>query len=358
MTTQYPDAGMQDALWPEDRIETLLPANCFDAESAGERYTRLLRADAPGTGSGADSPTVQLWLGCRCAGWAEPPTGEEFHAAIRTAEPSRRQIAILDAWANQTTWTEVLQAWAEHAERTNLWAYGAALEEVMAALGAARYGYSPRHNQYRAAFTEGCTKQTIEIWPNDPEPGGAERTADIDGGSEIVLATAQILKGKLERGEDALARDVIDVITAERLDPAGLEVAVNAITPPYARLVSAVWDRAKTTIARRAEAEFGDAVADPATLGPKAGEALLSRMYARIAIAVEDGRVVATTTTAGGTRRRREWTAAEAAARFRTSGLDAALGGMRQDAGRIRAAAMAATQAGRNEQVADCRTLS
>lgn len=115
MTTQYPDAGMQDALWPEDRIETLLPANCFDAESAGERYTRLLRADAPGTGSGADSPTVQLWLGCRCAGWAEPPTGEEFHAAIRAAEPSRRQIAILDAWANQATWTEVLQAWAEHA---------------------------------------------------------------------------------------------------------------------------------------------------------------------------------------------------------------------------------------------------
>ncbi len=243
-------------------------------------------------------------------------------------------------------------------EETNLWTYGAALEEAMAALGAARYGYSPRHNQYRAAFTEGCTKQTIEIWPNDPEPGGAERTADVDGGSEIVLATAQILKGKLERGEDALARDVIDVITAERLDPAGLEVAVNAITPPYARLVSAVWDRAKTTIARRAEAEFGDAVADPATLGPKAGEALLSRMYARIAIAVEDGRVVATTTTAGGTRRRREWTAAEAAARFRTSGLDAALDGMRQDAGRIRAAAMAATQAGRNEQVADCRTLS
>ena len=60
---------------------------------------------------------------------------------------------------------------------------------------------------------------------------GAERTAEVDGGNEIVLATAQILKGKLERGEDALARDVIDVITAERLDPASIEVAVNAITP-------------------------------------------------------------------------------------------------------------------------------
>ena len=240
-------------------------------------------------------------------------------------------------------------------EATNLWTQGAALDDAMTALGADKYGYSPKHKQYRAAFTEGSTRQTLEIWPNDPEPRGAERTAEIDGANEIALATAQILKGKLERGEDALARDVIDVITAERLDPASIEVAVNAITPPYARLISAVWDRARITIARRAEAEFGDAIADPATLGPKAGEAILSRMYAQIAIAVEDGRIVATTTTAGGTTRRREWTVAEAAERFRTSGLDAALSGMRQDAGRIRDSATAAMQAGRNEQIADCR---
>ena len=243
-------------------------------------------------------------------------------------------------------------------ETTNLWTHGAALGEAMTSLGADNYGYSPKHNQYRAAFTEGSTRQTLEIWPNDPEPRGAERAADIDGGNEIVLATAQILKGKLERGEDALARDVIDVITAERLDPASLEVAVNAVTPPYARLVGAVWDRAKTTIARRAETEFGDAVADPATLGPRAGEAILFRMYARIAIAVEDGRIVATTTTARGTTRRHEWTAGEAAERFRTSGLDAALSGMRQDAERIRDAATAAAKTGRNEQVADCRSTS
>ena len=243
-------------------------------------------------------------------------------------------------------------------EKTNLWTYGAALDDAMTALGADKYGYSPKHKQYRAAFTEGSTRQTLEIWPNDPEPRGAERAAEIDRVSEVVLATAQILKGKLERGEDALARDVIDVITAERLDPAGLEVAVNAVTPPYARLVGAVWDRAQTTIARRAEAEFGDTIADPATLGPRAGEAILARMYARIAVAVEDGRIVATTTTAGGTMRRREWTAGEAAERFVTSGVDAALSGMRQDARRIRDAATAATQAGRNEHIADCRSTS
>ena len=114
-TTRCFEADARDTLWPEDRTEMLLPAGCFDAEPAGERYTRLLRPDAPGEGSGAASPTIQLWLGCRCAGWVEPPTAEEFRAAIRAAEPSRRQIAILDAWANQAAWTEALQAWAEHA---------------------------------------------------------------------------------------------------------------------------------------------------------------------------------------------------------------------------------------------------
>ena len=243
-------------------------------------------------------------------------------------------------------------------ERTDLWAHGAALDDAMTALGADKYGYSPKHNQYRAAFTVGSTRPTLEIWPNDPEPRGAEGASEIDGGNEIVLATAQILKGKLERGEEALARDTIDVITAARLDPASLEVAVNAITPPYTRLISTVWDRAKTTIARRAEAEFGDAIADPATLGPRAGEAIRSRMYAQIAITVEDGRIVATTTTAGGTTRRHEWTAAEAAEQFRTSGLDAALSGMRQDAGRIRDAATAAAKAELNERIADCRSTA
>ena len=122
-------------------------------------------------------------------------------------------------------------------EKTNLWTHGAALDDAMTALGADKYGYSPKHKQYRAAFTEGSTRQTLEIWPNDPEPRGAERTAEVDGGNEIVLATAQILKGKLERGEDALARDVIDVITAERLDPASL--ALRPFVPEDAEAVYA-----------------------------------------------------------------------------------------------------------------------
>ena len=102
-------------LWPEDRQETLLPAESFDDEPAGERFTKLLRLNEPTTAWGPDSPTITLWLGCRCAGWPRMPTSREFHEAVRAERPTSRQRAILDAWANQADWTEVLQAWAEHA---------------------------------------------------------------------------------------------------------------------------------------------------------------------------------------------------------------------------------------------------
>lgn len=102
-------------LWPEDRPETLLPAEHFEDAPAGERFTKLLRLSEPVTAAGPDSPTVALWLGCRCAGWPRTPTSREFYDAIRAKRPTSRQCAILDMWANQADWTEVLQAWAEHA---------------------------------------------------------------------------------------------------------------------------------------------------------------------------------------------------------------------------------------------------
>lgn len=38
-----------EALWPEDRQETLLPAESFGDEPAGERFARLLRLNEPAT---------------------------------------------------------------------------------------------------------------------------------------------------------------------------------------------------------------------------------------------------------------------------------------------------------------------
>ena len=108
-------SDQEAGLWPEDREQTLLPAESFGDQPASERFTKLLRLNEPVTASGPDSPTIALWLGCRCAGWPRTPTGREFYDAVRAKRPTSRQRAILDAWANQADWTEVLQAWAEHA---------------------------------------------------------------------------------------------------------------------------------------------------------------------------------------------------------------------------------------------------
>ena len=161
-----------------------------------------------------------------------------------------------------------------------LWKRSESLNGVMRALGAEAYGYNAKRRQYRAAFRIGNESQTVEIWAHEPQPRGAERETDVDGSVELVLATSQILKGKLERGEDALPRDLLDVITAERQDPESLEVAVNAIEPPYARLVMGGWEAAAEAVRARAEHELeGAGGADPRDLGPRASGAIGDRMY-------------------------------------------------------------------------------
>ena len=233
-----------------------------------------------------------------------------------------------------------------------LWKQSEGLNGVMRSLGAEACGYNARRRQYRAAFHVGNESQTVEIWPHEPQPRGAERETEVDGGVELVLATSQILKGKLERGEDALPRDLLDVITAARRDPESLEVAVNAIEPPYARLVMGVWEAAAATIRARAGHELGEAVGlDPKDLGPGAGHAVRDRMYAGIRIEARKALILIATTAADGVERTRCLSPAEARGRFESEGLNAALVGMRQDADEVRRAATAAAEAGRDEIV-------
>ena len=205
-TTRYPEADTQDTLWPEDRIETLLTAGCFDAEPAGERYARLLGADAPGKGSGADSPTIHLWLGCRCAGWAEPPSGEEFtprsarlsraggrsqsstpgrtrRRGPRHCRPGRSTPTRCASWRRRCTGRDWPDAGSPRPST-----------------GGRRTATSPNHERRTAAVAR-AGRHTVDENPGTAEasPGEPRRTngaearrldrAEVDGGNEIVLAT-------------------------------------------------------------------------------------------------------------------------------------------------------------------------
>ena len=67
------------------------------------------------------------------------------------------------------------------------------------------------HRARGRLVTAGWADQRIDIWATTPMPASGAATAIVDGNTETVLSTIQILRGKLERGEDCLVRDVYDI---------------------------------------------------------------------------------------------------------------------------------------------------
>ena len=54
-------------------------------------------------------------LGLSCAGWKNRPTSQEFYEAVRTQTQTQRQRLILETWATEARWFELIHAWAEDA---------------------------------------------------------------------------------------------------------------------------------------------------------------------------------------------------------------------------------------------------
>ena len=93
----------------------LLPADRFSDEPAAEWERRLIHSPTSADCLRERSRAVRFRLLSSCAGWKRPPKSEEFYAAVRAPVPSERQTAILDTWATEAEWHELLAAWAEHA---------------------------------------------------------------------------------------------------------------------------------------------------------------------------------------------------------------------------------------------------
>ena len=82
-----------------------------------------------------------------CAGWRQPPTAQEFYAAVRAGAPTDRERDILEAWITETTSDEIVAAWAEQAYT---------LRELVGAL-------------HRAGVTEGRWTWKLNRWVENPE---------------------------------------------------------------------------------------------------------------------------------------------------------------------------------------------
>ena len=100
------------------RVAVLQPADEFDDDYAAEEVLAQLLPDADPERTGPESQTVRGVLCGACAGWRKPPTSREFYEAVQAAEPTARQLSIVEAIAVESSSTELMVA---HLERAFTW---------------------------------------------------------------------------------------------------------------------------------------------------------------------------------------------------------------------------------------------
>ena len=100
---------------PDAEPGVLAPPEAFGEERGTPSFRRRIGLARTAEEVGARSRTVRRRIASSCAGWPVPPTAEEFHQAVRAAEPTERQGDLVSMWVLEATWTETLLAWAEEA---------------------------------------------------------------------------------------------------------------------------------------------------------------------------------------------------------------------------------------------------
>ena len=132
---------------------------------------------------------------------------------------------------------------------------------------------------------------TLDVSAMKPQLPGLEKETELEEQSETVLATAQILRGKLNRSDEGLARDAFDLISAAKADRRALQHAVNALNDRQTliichNLISTNDDMAKSA----ADALHGVASefeTDQSRLGEDAATAIQESRYTRVRLQLE-----------------------------------------------------------------------
>ena len=163
----------------------------------------------------------------------------------------------------------------------------------------------------------------VDLLQVDPVPPGAEHLAVVDGTPTLVLDTAQILHGKLERADKIVVRDVFDLIKAAELDPHALAAAVNCRNRRETEVVATGFEEANAALGRDAHHQLVGAgeINDPETLGTQAAAAIRGAVYRHVTVRTEGPLGIVETTTNGGTARRIKMMQAEVERKLAESGL-------------------------------------
>ena len=222
-------------------------------------------------------------------------------------------------------------------------------EARLKALGGAPT-YYPDLKLWRVAFDEG--ERGLDLWAHEPEIGSGEEQRTVHGKVETVLSSTQILRGKLERADKRLPRDVFDMAKAAGKAAAALESAVNAVSAERAEHIAHDWYWNGADIANEARRKL-DGVpdkehVDPNKLGNVAAQAITRAIYTHCRIATRDGAIEVTTATKARKAHKSRIAASKAPDTFEASGLNSYLDITGPGARRLREYALTECRRGRN----------
>lgn len=196
--------------------------------------------------------------------------------------------------------------------------------------------YSRELDKFKITFPDGGE---IDLWARAPILGSTTKREDVEGREEAVLSNAQILRGKLERGDMNLVRDVYDVLKAGTYDPEALEAAADAMPRPLAEGLAWSWRHANPMLQADAGTQL-QGTEDPESehrhLGARAAGALYAALYESLAIRVSKNLITVEIMTAGRSPRAYRMTPAGADDDFEELGLNAHLANKRPGADTLR----------------------
>lgn len=211
--------------------------------------------------------------------------------------------------------------------------------------------YSPELDKYKIAFEGGSE---IDLWATAPIFGSADKRERVEGQEQSVLSSAQILRGKLERAEMNIVRDVADVIAAAQNDPESLEAAVNSMPRAMGEYIAWSWHHANPILNEEAATALrgtDNRQLNHRNLGSRGARAIQAALYGALEIGVAGGRITLSIETAGGERRNFQVTPESADEHFEEHGLNAHLKNKGPGADELREYARAQALRGRGDLV-------
>ena len=190
--------------------------------------------------------------------------------------------------------------------------------------------YSQRANLFNIRFGSPPNEREVQLWGHDlliPEGYGRQK---VEGQEETVLATAEILRGKIERAHRKLGRDAYDIHKAVQHDPESLEIAVNTI--PHHAINDKALDwilkhgRISLNARERLRGIPDEERENLYNLGKDGARALIDSRYRRFELIVERSTIIVEATTEGNQKRRMTMTAENAKEKFNVLGISQHLG--------------------------------